>query len=69
MPYQTVIAKWVAIVFLFILFAIGCFDVWAKFRDPPGIQVSQYIRDWSGEYPLLPFACGMLAGHLFWSSH
>ena len=33
-----------------------------------GVQatISRVILEWSRKYPIIPFLCGVLCGHLFW---
>jgi hypothetical protein len=49
-----------------ILIAVGIFDVFAGIYLPPGGSISYLIHDLSGRYPIVPFAAGILCGHLFW---
>ena len=32
----------------------------------PQATISEAVWDWSSRYPYLPFAAGILCGHLFW---
>jgi hypothetical protein len=46
------------------LLAVGAYDLVAMSTGSP--TVSMVIRTWAANFVALPFACGMLAGHLFW---
>lgn len=56
---------WVAIFLLAGLFAVGVFDVWVSVAGAGSNTVSTYIHLWSKQFPIVPFAAGILAGHLF----
>ena len=46
---------------------IGIFDSWAFFKGGTKGTISYLvITQWSRKYPALTFACGFVAGHLFW---
>jgi hypothetical protein len=53
------------LIFLVVSTTIGFWDAWAMFTDRPEATVSSLVRDWSHKWPVLPFALGCLAGHLF----
>jgi hypothetical protein len=42
-------------------------DIWVFVRPPSGDTLSEVIRRWATEHPVLPFAFGVLMGHLFWT--
>lgn len=48
------------------LIACGIFDVWVLIEGRGNLTVSALVRAFAKEYPVLPFAGGMLMGHLFW---
>jgi len=41
------------------------FDIAAALLDPQGDTISQLIRDWAWRWHVLPYAWGVLTGHLF----
>jgi hypothetical protein len=45
---------------------LGIYDVWVIAASGYDASVSVIIVDWSRQLPILPFAIGVLAGHLFW---
>lgn len=55
-----------ALVLLALLTAIGVYDVLVSYRVIPGCTVSSVIHDWSQQFPVMPFAIGLLIGHLLW---
>ena len=42
------------------------YDVWAILEGGTEASISHTIFVWSYKYPAFTFACGFLAGHLFW---
>ena len=42
------------------------FDVWLATRNPPDATISRSIADWSLDHPIVPFAVGVVLGHIFW---
>ncbi len=42
------------------------YDVWTLVRRGYGTTISWTVYVWSRSYPIIPFAFGVLAGHLFW---
>lgn len=55
----------IAIFVLSILFAVGIYDAYAMYANGSGDTVSTVFKTWSREWPILPFAIGVLVGHLF----
>lgn len=56
-----------ALVLALLLLIVGAFDLYAQIRLPAGSTLSEYLRELSGRYPLIPFLVGLLCGHLFWT--
>ncbi len=54
-------------------FIIGCvliiagYDVWAFMKADTEGTISHLLMSWAHAYPIMPFAIGVLVGHLFWS--
>lgn len=44
----------------------GAYDLWAVATAGYDASISVVVLDWSHRAPVLPFAAGVLAGHLFW---
>lgn len=47
--------------------ALLILDIIVAIDDLPGNTISEILRDWSAFYPL-PYAFGVVMGHLFWNS-
>jgi hypothetical protein len=45
---------------------IGLWDIYCTYGPGSQYTVSALLADWSRQWPVLPFALGMLAGHIFW---
>jgi hypothetical protein len=43
------------------------YDIWAYFQHDNS-TISEWIWTASKSYPLVPFALGVVAGHLFWQT-
>lgn len=56
----------ISIAALVLLVAVWIFDVVAIFNGRGTETVSITIREWCGRWPVLPFAGGVLAGHILW---
>ena len=56
----------VAALLLVLATLIVLFDLWVAWRGQGGATVSAVLSGWAKEVPLLPFAIGVLIGHLFW---
>lgn len=57
---------WLAILFLSIITAIYVWDAGMLVQGRPGDTVSGIVSSWSQQQPILPFAVGVLVGHIFW---
>ena len=42
-------------------------DIWVAVRPPKGDTITSIIRGWATKHPVVPFALGVLMGHLFWT--
>lgn len=54
---------------IFIAATIGViiiYDVWVAVAGGTGTTVSHELITWAYRYPILPFALGVVFGHLFW---
>ena len=59
--------QWVTVWFIALaLICTGVADLWLAFTRGPEASVSIVILELSRKWPIIPFAAGMLAGHLFW---
>jgi len=47
--------------------AVILYDSWAAQHGGNGHTISAVFRRLAASHPILPFALGMLAGHLLWS--
>lgn len=43
-------------------------DVWLYVTEPEGNTISEALL-WSSRHPVVPFAFGVLMGHLFWPQY
>ena len=48
-----------------LLAVVGFYDAWCVFQGDQAGTVSAQISLWARRWPLLPFAAGVLADHLF----
>jgi hypothetical protein len=58
-----VLTKYVIVVVA--VFAV-LFDIAAFRFGGKGATISVVLWDLSRDYPIIPFSCGLLMGHLFW---
>lgn len=65
----TTMPELLAIALLIVLGAIATWDIYAAFGPGWEYTVSALLGSWAARYPMLPFAAGILAGHLFWPQH
>lgn len=56
----------ISIGFLAALVVVWLFDLAAIFGGRANETVSVTLRDWAARWPVLPFAGGVLAGHILW---
>lgn len=62
MNYQIALALF----FLLTIIVIYVWDAWAFGTGQPEKSVSTIIKEWARAQPILPFAVGLLVGHIFW---
>lgn len=55
-----------AVLLHIIVVVIMVWDMVALAMHRPDHTISSIVRDWSYSAPILPFAIGMVIGHLFW---
>ena len=53
-------------VFLGLFGALMVFDLWTLLHRGYETTVSWTLYVWGSEYPIVPFAFGVLCGHLLW---
>lgn len=41
-------------------------DIYVAANDIPGDTISELTLSWAFMHPVIPFAVGVLCGHLFW---
>lgn len=56
-----------AIFLAVVLILVGLYDALIGISGIPDATVSKVVQDISSRHPILPFAVGVLIGHLFWS--
>jgi H+/Cl- antiporter ClcA len=49
-----------------VIILVTAWDLWVQWRGDSTHTVSSIIRGWAVQWPLLPFATGVIVGHLFW---
>lgn len=59
-------STYIGIGLLISFFVVGAYDIYAYNFLPPRSTVSYVLHTWAMQYPILPFASGVLIGHLFW---
>lgn len=57
---------WLAVGLLVSALIVGVWDIYATARGEPGNTVSATLYDWAVQFPVLPFALGVITGHLLW---
>ncbi len=50
---------------LFIVALVTVYDVWTLVRRGYNTTISWTLYAWATRWPIIPFALGVLAGHLF----
>jgi len=63
--YQTISAALIATVTL----GLAAYDVLPALSDADGDTISQVLRRWSRDWPILAYLWGVLAGHFFLGYH
>ena len=53
-------------IIVFTIFSLIIYDVWVILKDGVKASISVRVYTWSLKYPIIPFAFGVLFGHLFW---
>lgn len=48
------------------LAVVGITDIWLSLHYSSEVSISATVHALASRYPALPFAIGMLMGHLFW---
>lgn len=51
---------WIGLALVFV------YEVWA-FVKRKDLTITAVTWDWAKRYPVIPFAAGVVAGHLFWA--
>lgn len=59
-----VITKIILISFVIIL---SMYDIWALIFGGVDATISRIVLSYAKDYPIIPFAFGVVCGHLFWS--
>ncbi len=54
------------VLLLIVLAALVGYDVWVMATVGQDASISKTIIDWGLNYPMVPFAFGVLIGHFFW---
>jgi len=49
-----------------IILAVVAWDLYVSYTGRPDQMVSYIVAGWARVWPMLPFATGVLIGHLFW---
>lgn len=60
------VAKSTTIALGIVLALVGVSDIWLSMRYSSDSSISATVQALSNKHPALPFAVGMLMGHLFW---
>ena len=58
---MTIAVIWLTVVIL------GLYDIYALYRGGFVNTISWQIYFYSKKYPIIPFAIGILMGHIFWN--
>jgi len=59
--------KLTAYIFLAFVFGLIAWDVFVAVNDVPGDTISEIVLSWTGRFCVVPFAAGVLMGHIFWT--
>lgn len=65
-PATSLTSAWIAGGLLVTFLIVGLWDVAALYSGHADDSVSAVIGRWSQQFPVLPLAVGLIAGHLFW---
>jgi hypothetical protein len=56
----------IALLFLFVAALVGIFDLYMVLVNPPNSRtVSNFIVQWSHQWPIIPLCVGVVIGHIF----
>jgi len=55
-----------SVLFLSVICGVWLWDAYCTMRGDYRSQVSQVLLEWSVRWPIIPFAIGVVVGHLFW---
>ena len=58
---------WTITVLLSASAALILWDIYVAATPPGGDTISEIMLGWARKHPIVPFALGVLMGHLFWS--
>jgi hypothetical protein len=56
----------VALLFMAVFVIVGAMDLLTVYRTNDTETVSSVLANWSQCFPILPFAVGVIVGHIFW---
>jgi hypothetical protein len=60
------VRKYTGYFILIIIVLAVIYDFYAIAKSGKDASISQYIIDWSYQYPMATFLAGFTCGHLFW---
>jgi len=61
-------SSFVAIAFIIAFFLVGVYDIFALASQGKIPTITENVQNWSRDFPILPFFCGVVIGHLFFPS-
>jgi phosphotransferase system glucose/maltose/N-acetylglucosamine-specific IIC component len=61
-----ILTAWIIALVAIVLIA---YDVWTCIKRGTSTSISWTTYSWSKSYPIIPFALGVLLGHLLWVQH
>lgn len=56
----------IAVGVILFLALVGVYDVYLAFSGEPQYTVSEILSEWAKRWPVLPFAGGLVVGHILW---
>jgi hypothetical protein len=56
------------VIAVMVVLLIG-YDVWTAIKKGATTTISWTLWTYAQQYPIIPFALGVLMGHLFWVQH